>query len=100
MTTLPQRVIKCKHWRWMPGMLVRYSDGKSWYRLTEIDSYGIRPTNYKPPNPRDAWPDLNDPATIGCLLALVRDSWQGQFTVCGEDQLAPEALVKALEVAE
>jgi hypothetical protein len=85
MKELAERVIKCQHWRWMAGMLVRYSDGKPWYRLTEADSYGIRPPKYRPPDPRRAWPDLTDPATLGCLLALVREAWEPRR---GDDSIA------------
>lgn len=66
----------------------------------------------------DALPDLSDPATLGCLLALVREAWDdpfalvdydrcnwGLFTrkhdcvwVCTADTEA-EALVAALEAA-
>jgi hypothetical protein len=27
----------------------------------------------------DALPDLTDPATLGCLLALVREAWQDPY---------------------
>jgi len=67
---LARRAVACKHWRWMPGMLVRYGDGKAWYRLTGGDGY-----------PRDAWPDLSDPCTLGGLLALVREAWGSQEMV-------------------
>tara|TARA_Y100001963_G_scaffold25915_1_gene35210 strand:+ start:257 stop:571 length:315 start_codon:yes stop_codon:yes gene_type:complete len=30
-------------------------------------------------------PDLTDPATVGCLLALVRDAWGDRFLVPQED---------------
>jgi len=67
-----RRAVACRHWRWMPGMLVRYGDGQVWYRLADGDGYGL-PFRHVPPDPRDAWPDLTDPATLGCLLALVRE---------------------------
>lgn len=57
---------------WKPGCLARYS-GHAWYRTTEADSLGF-PAKTRPPNPRQAWPDFRDPATLGCLLALVREA--------------------------
>lgn len=87
MKELAERVIKCKHWRWMAGML-SLDTGLRFDEFTDMDDWEA------------TIPDLNDPATIGCLLSLVREAWQGQFTVCGEAQLTPEALVKALESAE
>jgi len=72
---LGRRAVACKGWRWLPGMLARYyGDGAAWHRLTDGDGYGL-PFKHRPPNPRDAWPDLRDPATVGCLLALVREAW-------------------------
>ena len=72
--SLAKRLVNCRHFRWLPGMLVRYGDGKAWYRLTDGDGFGM-PFKHVPPNPRDAWPDLTDPATLGCLLALAREAW-------------------------
>jgi hypothetical protein len=70
-----------------------------------------------PPRPlTDALPDLTDPATLGCLLALVREAWSdSQMYVAGrglwdvftshdveivQDRYTEaEALVAALEAA-
>jgi hypothetical protein len=70
---LAKRFVKCERWKWMPGMLARYSDGEAWHRLTDGDGHGY-PFRHCPPNPREAWPDLTDPATLGCILALVREA--------------------------
>jgi len=114
---LARRAVACRHWRWLPGMaLVRRKHGPA-------GGTGLRPTHLRValtgghpcdpfaciadvdrlprPVPHDPhWvPDLTDPATVGALLALVREAWEGQYTVCGEAQLTPEALVAALEAA-
>ena len=73
---LGRRAVACRGWRWMPGMLVRYT-ADAWCRVTEANSYGWPPTVI-PPNSRNAWPDFRDPATLGCLLALVREAWGSQ----------------------
>jgi len=78
---LGRRAIACKGWRWMPGMrdtrgFLRgftgwLADDDGWRALfgtcehsqrCELDAY--------PPH----LPDLTDPATLGCLLALVREA--------------------------
>ena len=62
MEELARRVVACKHWRWMPGMLAPWSA-----YIDYVDEYGRVPNGYK-----GMLPDLTDPATLGCLLALVR----------------------------
>jgi hypothetical protein len=73
MIALARRAVACKGWRCMPGMLrqdgCRYTGMGMWAngaRLTEEDVEVDAP---------DQWPDLTDPATLGCLLALVREAW-------------------------
>lgn len=67
---LAKRFVKCERWRWMPGMKALYT-GDQCHRVTMADAYGV-PAIIRPPHARWAWPDLNDPATLGCILALVR----------------------------
>jgi len=118
---LGRRAVACEHFRWLPGMRCthRWTGG---IRVL-VDERGERPESYVVlpdadgnavmtidecgimggfPDADSAYPfvpDLTDPATLGCLLALVREAWEGQFTVCGEAQLTPQALVDALEAA-
>ena len=64
---LAKIAIDCKHWRWMPGMLqvvTPYEPSRS-ARVVSPVLIGISGT----------LPDLTDPATLGCLLSLVRESW-------------------------
>ena len=73
-TALSRRAVACRGWRWMSGMLrqdgCRYTGMGMWAngaRLTDEDVEVDAP---------DQWPDLTDPATLGCLLALVREAWR------------------------
>jgi hypothetical protein len=69
---LARRAVACKRWRWMPGM--RYQVGLLASRLSDSQCKG------KLPLVAEARPDLTDPATLGCLLALVREAWgQGVY---------------------
>jgi len=63
-----------KRWRWMPGMLVRGFDpttkNPAWMRLREFHS--SMSLTAQAEQLLQPWPDFSDPATLGCLLALVR----------------------------
>ena len=69
---LARRVVACLRWRWMDGMRALDGDRKCGFRLTENSGLPGHPD----PVVDDSWtPDLSDPATLGCLLALVREAW-------------------------
>ena len=72
MIDLAKRAVACKGWRWMPGMLARCGGRKMRSKRSGRSPY------------RGALPDLADPATLGCLLALVREAWgdKGIHTEC------------------
>lgn len=61
------RAVACKHWQWMSGM-----------RSTTGAGFRVEISAGDPPQKRallnECRPDLNDPATKGCLLELVRNA--------------------------
>jgi len=57
---LARRAVACRGWRWLPGM---------------ADCHGRRLREGDWLDPAAEFPDLTDPATLGCLLALVREAW-------------------------
>ena len=81
---LGRRAVACKHWKWMPGMLAR---GKvpnidtAFGRVSE--EYAGSAVPYQLAYP---WPDLFDPATLGCLLHLVRKAWSAPHAAPQWDQ--------------
>ena len=64
--------------RWVPGM--------AWLRPPSgaPDDYGDRGRvdSYIFP-PAGSVPDPNDPATLGCLLAMAREAWSNPGASCG-----------------
>lgn len=115
---LARRAVACPRWRWMPGMLLDAHE-----RLVGIDPEGI-PYGHSHTAGHRVWlherslPNLSDPATMGCLLALVREAfgdptlfaechpvgakWQTHSVdggIFGEGDTEAAALVAALEAA-
>jgi hypothetical protein len=112
-----KRAVACKHWRWMPGMRViskREGELEDVIQRVPDDMRGWRLYS------EDAFPDLEDAATVGCLLHLVRkalndecfasyrlmekeDMWIASghryHTVLPFPRTEAEALVRAMEAA-
>ena len=83
--TLAAAVVQSPWWRWMPGMRFIWPDEMN-VKPRLIGDDGTSRTNYSRFRwdrdherddyiPDGAVPDLQDPATLGCLLALVREAW-------------------------
>jgi hypothetical protein len=71
---LARRAIACPKWRWMPGM-----------RAVAVRPAPLEPVCSRVPDDPRGWtpypgalPDLTDPATLGCVLALVREAWDDE----------------------
>ena len=68
---LGRRAVACKHFYWMPGMSL--SNGRTIGTWKEGEVCGSSDTS--PPYDGAVYPMLDDPATLGCLLHLVREAW-------------------------
>jgi hypothetical protein len=71
---LGRRAVACKRWSWMPGMMAfvpAEHEGGTGYSVRVTQEHWERNSEF----PSGTTPNMYDPATIGCLLALVRDVW-------------------------
>ena len=119
---LARRAVACKGWRWMAGMLTHDGYRMIWCSETEREWAGPSFSEagmawrYARIHGESSLPDLTDPATLGCLLALVREAWGQPELFCsrsiglgwgvydfiddvGLGHTEAEALVAALEAA-
>jgi hypothetical protein len=124
---LGRRAVACSKWRWADGMLaelpnqdtVRIVLFSNSGPLTYVINYDVLIDSYGDFDEHDALPDFRDPATVGCLLALVRCSfdltdsviyvapdqfeWEVRESLCGsliaQGKTEAEALIAALEAA-
>jgi hypothetical protein len=78
---LARRAVACKGWRWMGGMLTHDGYRMLWCSETEREWAGPHFTEagmawrYARIHGEPNLPDLSDAATLGCLLALVREAY-------------------------
>lgn len=84
MEQLARRAVACDGFRWMPGMLCLTDDDGYAARVLHVglsartsetaDSYSGGGVITRGSLKDESLPDLDDPATLGCLLEMVREA--------------------------
>jgi hypothetical protein len=112
---LGRRAVACKHWLFLPGtrivghntmgrhMSLRLLNipGSAWPEFWVAETRNANEVSFmKGVEEAGFLPDLSDPATLGCLVALVREAWKGNVApVYPDSDEALTKLVAALEAA-
>ena len=102
MIALSRRAVACKGWRWMPGMhavdLKTRSEARVMQGTADLIVRYLEGDRYL----GGSVPDLTDPATLGCLLALVREAWgdPGMFALPRGRKVRPDWAVFAGETSD
>ena len=71
MIELARRAVACEGWRWMEGMLAIRQHDQISHRLDHMTTALVDSKSWLP--------DLTDPATLGCLLHLVREATDNPY---------------------
>ena len=80
---LAKRAVACKGWRWLPGM---QCDLAVVLWPEESGAYVFDGNGQERSLPRERLsPRLHAPATLGCLLALVREAWGPTYMLAWHD---------------
>lgn len=89
---LARRAVAPKGWRWMPGMRAWEVDegdhAVQQYTVLEVTGFGAKFADgdgftfwadHRDPDDRCPLPDLDDPATLGCIeFALLPEAWANE----------------------
>lgn len=95
---LAKRLVACKVWRWLPGMLGWRPDNhgvphsipfvkgvESMEALAGVGTGPLVASGYATCDgywrSDDVTPDLTDPATLGCLISLIQESYNKKIVV-------------------
>ena len=88
MRELARRLMSCPGWRWTGGMRCKDSG----WRWRDGYLFAMDGTGDFIETPGGSVPNLRDPATLGCLLALVREAW-GRPALAASPAGAPDGSV-------
>jgi hypothetical protein len=72
MNDIAKRAVDSKYWKWTPGMQpLRWAPGKKDHLQKEMRCDKQSDCELV----SGCVPDISDPATLGCMLFLIRDAW-------------------------